>query len=290
MSNIELVVESTPKDLGDNFIVRRSLPHRSKRMVGPFIFWDHMGPVTLENDKEMVVRSHPHIGLATITWLFSGEILHRDNLGNEQTIKPGEVNWMTAGSGIAHSERASSKNSPMNLEGIQLWLALPKEHEEVKASFFHCKNNDLPVLVENDFELTLIAGRALGLKSPVPVYSNLFYLSGNFFKDASFDMNLEENQEGAIYVVSGEIEVEGQKYDQYSLIIFKKESRISFKSLTTNSSIMIFGGDIFPEPRFIWWNFVSTDKDKIEKAKVDWKEGRFPIVINESDYIPLPKY
>lgn len=288
MSNIELVVSSAPKDLGDNFLVRRSLPHRSKRMVGPFIFWDHMGPVVLENEKAMTVRSHPHIGLATITWLFSGEILHRDSLGNEQFIKPGEVNWMTAGSGIAHSERASSKDKPVTLEGIQLWLALPKEYEEVDASFFHCKNSDLPKKVAKDFELTLIAGEAFEMKSPVPVYSDLFYLNGNFSKGSEFKMPLKENQEGAVYVASGSVEIENVVYESFSLIIFKKNTEIKFKTLI-DSKVMIFGGEIFPEARFIWWNFVATDKDKIERAKIRWQEEKFPRVINESELIPLPR-
>lgn len=289
MSIVELIIESTPKDLGDNFIVRRSLPYHKKRMVGPFIFWDHMGPVTLENEREMIVRSHPHIGLSTITWLFSGEILHRDNLGNEQLIKPGEVNWMTAGSGIAHSERASSKKGSMILEGIQLWVALPKEYEEVEATFFHCKSEDLPKKKDQNSQITLIAGKALGMESPVPVYSGLFYLSGIFSKDAQFEMPVGTNQEGAIYVAQGRAEVEGRIHEAYSLIIFKKGCEVSFKAIDDNSNIMILGGDIFSEPRFIWWNFVSSDKDRIEKAKISWSEGQFPAVINEVEFIPLPK-
>lgn len=288
MSNLELIIQAKPSDLGDNFVVRRSLPHKTKRMVGPFIFWDHMGPVILEGQREMVVRSHPHIGLATITWLFSGEILHRDSLGNEQPIRPGEVNWMTAGKGIVHSERAYPKSAPTLLEGIQLWLALPIEHEDVEPSFFHCKASDLHAKSESGMHLTIIAGSALGMNSPVPVYSDLFYLSCDSSENSEFQMKLQESHEGAIYVANGEVEVENITYGPYSLIIFKKDSEISFKA-KKQSKIMIFGGEVFPEKRYIWWNFVSTNKEKIENAKKNWKEGNFPKVINESETIPLPE-
>lgn len=288
MSDIELVIQAKAADLGDNFVVRRSLPNRNKRMVGPFIFWDHMGPVALKGDKGMTVRAHPHIGLATITWLFSGEIMHRDSLGNEQPIRPGEVNWMTAGKGIVHSERSYPKDGPVTLEGIQLWLALPREHEQIDPSFFHCKEKDLASIEEKGTRLTIIAGEALGLTSPVPVYSDLFYLNGDSQKDSHFEMPLKKNHEGVVYVAGGKIVVEGQEYEQFSLIIFKQGTKISYKALT-DSKIMILGGEIFPEKRYIWWNFVSTDQAKIEKAKQDWQEGKFPKVVNEEEWIPLPE-
>ncbi|MEZ4744025.1 MAG: pirin family protein [Bdellovibrionota bacterium] len=287
MSNIEIVIQPKVSDLGDNFFVRRSLPNIEKKMVGPFIFWDHMGPVELEGDKTMVVRAHPHIGLSTITWLFSGEIMHRDSLGNEQMIKPGEVNWMTAGRGIAHSERASSAGSPLMLEGIQLWLALPKEYEDIEPNFFHCKENELPLKFDQDSKLILIAGSACGMKSPVPVYSDLFYLNGDFKKDFVFDMPLPGNHEGAVYVVEGEIDVESACFERFSLVVFRKGTGLSFK-VNKDSKVLIFGGAVFPERRYIWWNFVSSDREKIENAKKDWKAGRFSKVINESEVIPLP--
>lgn len=290
MSSVELVITPKEKDLGDNFVVRRSLPDHRKKMVGPFIFWDHMGPVTLVDEKNMTVRSHPHIGLATITWLFSGKILHRDSLGNEQMIRPGEVNWMTAGSGIAHSERSNPEgDESYKLEGIQLWLALPVEHEDVQASFFHCKEKDIPQIKKDGINLRLVAGEAWGEKSPVPVYSSLFYLNGEVEKDGHYQQIIKTSEEGAIYVVDGEIEVEGKTYGDYQLIIFKKGQAIQFKA-TKNSKVMVFGGEVFPERRYIWWNFVSHDKEKIEKAKEDWKQGRFAPVINETERIPLPLY
>ena len=287
MSQIDIVITPKAKDLGDNFVVRRSLPDSRKRMIGPFIFWDHMGPVKIFKDIDMTVRAHPHIGLATITWLFSGEIMHRDSLGNEQAIKPGEVNWMTAGNGISHSERASSFNSEMTLEGIQLWLALPKEFDDIDASFYHCKQEDVPKIENEEMSLSLIAGSAFGLKSPVPVYSDLFYLNGEICAHTNFEYELADKSEGAIYIVNGEVEVEGDKFEKYSLISFKKGTSINFKAVV-DTKIMIFGGEVFPEKRFIWWNFVSTSSEKIEMAKRRWSEDDFGTVINETERIPLP--
>ncbi len=289
MSNVELTIHPKEKDLGDNFVVRRSLPDRRKKMVGPFIFWDHMGPVILEGSKEMTVRAHPHIGLATITWLFKGKILHRDSLGNEQEIVPGEVNWMTAGSGISHSERSKAPlGEKRDLEGIQLWLALPVEHEDVEASFFHCKSEDVPLIQHKGAELRLIAGEFLGQKSPVPVYSPLFYLNGQVKEGQVFEHNLNKDEEAAIYVIEGEVEVEGESYDRFNLVISKKGSAMRFKALR-DTKVMIFGGKVFPEKRYIWWNFVSHDQKKIENAKKRWLENDFGEVINETEFIPLPK-
>lgn len=288
MSNIELVINPKEKDIGDNFIVRRSLPHMKKRMVGPFIFWDHMGPVKIVTGTDMTVRSHPHIGLATITWLFSGEIMHRDSLGNEQAIKPGEVNWMTAGSGIVHSERSYGGAIPKILEGIQLWLALPKESEDVDASFFHCKIDDVPFLREENLTLRLIAGKAYGKESPVPVYSDLFYMHIHTKLGKKYEYELPENHEGAVYIVKGEAKIEDQVYDRFNLIIFKKGQKIEFEALS-DLEVMVFGGEVFPEKRYIYWNFVSSDQNKIEKAKERWRKQEFPKVINEVDFIPLPE-
>lgn len=288
MSNIELTIEPKSKDLGDNFVVRRSLPDKRKRMVGPFIFWDHMGPVTLVKGKGMKVRAHPHIGLATITWLFAGEIMHRDSLGNEQAIRPGEVNWMTAGNGIVHSERSEVEEGSAELEGIQLWLALPKEHEDVDPSFYHCKIKDVPQVLMDGMKLHLIAGEEFDMKSPVPVYSDLFYMFGEAEKGRDFNLNLKDDFEGAVYVVDGSISVEGKEYEKYNLIIFKKGSEIDFK-VTSETKFMVFGGEVFPENRFMWWNFVSSSEQKIEEAKIKWKNNEYPPVINEDEIIPLPE-
>lgn len=287
MSNVEMVIVPRESDLGDNFIVRRLLPYMKKRMVGPFIFWDHMGPTTLKGEREMKVRAHPHIGLSTITYLFSGEIMHRDSLGNEQLIRPGEVNWMTAGSGIVHSERSKSE-AEMVLEGIQLWVALPKEHEDVRPSFVHVKEDSLPLIRNEEIELRLIAGCALDKESPLPVYSDLFYFCGTSKLGSEFHFDLKENQEAAIYVVNGQLEVEGQTFERFSLVTFNKGSTVDFVS-KTDAVFMLFGGEVFTEKRNIWWNFVSSDKNKIEKAKMRWKNNDFPPVINEEEYIPLPE-
>ncbi len=286
-SIVELVIEAKPKDIGDNFIVRRSLPHMKKRMVGPFIFWDHMGPFKLTEGKELKVRAHPHIGLATITYLFSGEIMHRDSLGNEQPIRPGEVNWMTAGKGISHSERSKYKGIDETLEGIQLWVALPKEYEDIEPSFHHFKEKSLPLIDLNQNKLRLVAGTALNKSSEVPVYSDLFYFKVDSLKNSNFDFILKANQEAAIYVIKGQIEIESKTYAPYTMIVFKKGTEVKFTSLT-ESELMFFGGEIYPEKRNIWWNFVSTDKDKIEQAKLNWKNNQFGEVINEDEFIPLP--
>lgn len=287
--SVELVISPRVKDLGDNFVVRRTLPDVRKRMVGPFIFWDHMGPTQITPQKGMKVRSHPHIGLATITWLFHGEILHRDSLGNEQFIQPGEVNWMTAGSGIAHSERSEPKDKSYTLEGIQLWLALPKEHEKVAPSFFHCKENEIPLIEQNGIQLRLVAGEAFHQRSPVPVYSDLFYLNATGPKSTTFQMAVKDHQEAAIYIVEGSIEHQNKAYHQYDMIILKQGHDIDIK-LLESSRFMIIGGEVFPEKRFIWWNFVSTSKEEIELAKTRWVNNQFPQVINEDsqEFIPLP--
>lgn len=288
MSNVELKIEPLAKDLGDNFNVRRSLPKAQKRMVGPFIFWDHMGPVHFKDDKAMTVRAHPHIGLATITYLFNGEIMHRDSLGNEQPIRPGEVNWMTAGKGIVHSERTHASSNPMELEGIQLWLALPQEKEDVDPSFVHEKEENLPLLDKEGMQIRLIAGSAFNSCSPIPVYSDLFYMTATGEPGSSFVLDLGDQQEAGIYVIDGEIEVEGQAYTSANMVIFKKGSSVEFK-VTEKTQVMIFGGDVFEEGRHIWWNFVSSSKEKIERAKEMWKNGEFPPVINETERIPLPE-
>lgn len=288
MSSIDIVIRPEKKDLGDNFVVRRTLPDAKKRSVGPFVFWDHMGPAKITPEKGMKVREHPHIGLATITWLFSGEIMHRDSLGNEQMIRPGEVNWMTAGNGITHSERSEPENSEYELEGIQLWLGLPKEHEEVDASFYHCKESDVPLIENDDIKMRLIAGNAFDKKSPVPVYSDLFYLNGEGPAKSTLHYPVKENQELAIYMIKGKIEIEDTTFERFDLITLKKGNDLNFKILE-DAHFMIFGGEVFPEKRHMWWNFVATSKDKIEEAKKRWQQGEFAKTINEDERIPLPE-
>ena len=280
-------IKPSVKDLGDNFKVRRLLPSIEKRMIGPFIFWDHMGPVELQAGRDMTVRAHPHIGLATITYLFSGEILHRDSLGNEQVIRPGEVNWMTAGNGIVHSERSFAKSPPERLEGIQLWVALPKDSEDVDASFVHQKESELPLLEHSGATLRLIAGEFNHEKSPLPVYSDLFYLQAKIDKDKVFQFKLLEESEAGVYIVNGSVEVNGEMFNRFDMISFEKGSEVNFKSLE-DTEFMLLGGVAFPEKRHIWWNFVSSSSEKIEEAKQRWSEGRFPKVPKETEFIPLP--
>lgn len=280
----EIVLKPIEKDLGDGFMARRTLPSIEKRMIGPFVFWDHLGPVELSGDKDMLVRAHPHIGLATITWLFSGEILHRDSLNNEQVIRPGEVNWMTAGKGIVHSERSKDNT----LEAIQLWVALPEESEDVEPAFVHAKENELPEINQDNFELRLIVGKAFKQESPIKVYSDIFYLNGKGSRGNTFKMPLESKQEGAVYIIKGEVQVEGESYSAGTMICFKQGSEILFHTME-DCEFMLLGGDKFEKRPTVWWNLVSHSKDKIEKAKADWKEGRFPKVPKETQFIPLPE-
>ena len=284
---MKMVIQGKAKDLGDNFQVRRSLPFAKQRLVGPFIFWDHMGSTTISGEHEMLVRAHPHIGLSTITYLFSGEILHRDSLNNELSIRPREVNWLTAGTSIVHSERSRADQGSFELEGIQVWVALPKDSEDVAPSFVHHKENELPLIDFEGFQLRLIAGEALNHKSPLPVYSPLFYLNGKATGSASMNFPIKDNQEGAVYVTRGSITVEGNTYSKFDMVVFNPGENIQFQS-EQDCEFMILGGEIFPEGRHIWWNFVSHDKQKIEEAKARWVEDQFDSVINETEKIPLP--
>jgi redox-sensitive bicupin YhaK (pirin superfamily) len=284
---IELIVDPRASDLGDGFMVRRALPYQKKRMVGPFIFLDHMGPAVFSKEHPLLVRAHPHIGLSTLTFLFKGEMLHRDTLNNELVIRPGEVNWMTAGRGIAHSERSYLSNESMDLEGIQLWIALPKASEEVAPSFVHVDTKDIPVIESGRNKLTLIAGSAFGKTSPVPVYSPLFYLEGKYQDQERFELKVNADSEGAIYVAKGEIKVDDQIITAHQLVCFKPGVALEFEAVG-DAHVMILGGEIFPEKRFIFWNFVSSSEARIEEAKNDWHHQRFGQVINETEFIPLP--
>ncbi|ABJ75524.1 pirin family protein [Leptospira borgpetersenii] len=282
------IISAVIKELGDNFRVRRILPSIEARHVGPFVFVDHMGPVPIQTGKELTVRSHPHIGLATITYLYDGVILHRDSIGSEMPIRPYEVNWMTAGSGIAHSERSQLDSQYSILEGIQTWVALPKESEEVSAEFFHLDQKDIPVIEGESWELRLIAGEFLGKRSPVKVYSSLFYADLNVEPGAKGEWNIPGDQESALYVARGSLEIRDQKIQVGQMAVFNSGETIAFSS-TEGSRTILMGGVPFPEPRHLWWNFVSTSLERIEKAKLEWKEERFPKVPGETERIPLPE-
>lgn len=287
--SVALVIPPRERDLGEGMIVRRALPAAQKRMVGPFIFWDHMGPVELTAEFSMVVRSHPHIGLATLTYLLRGQILHRDSLGNELAIRPGEVNWMTAGGGIVHSERSSASLFPGEsvLEGIQLWIALPVSAEDRPASFDHFKEKDLPQVTLAQTPWRLIAGSYQGTRSPVPVHSPLFYLTTNLPAGTASQIPVEATYEAALYVASGEVVVEEQSYGPGHLLVFAPGTPVSFR-VTRAGSFFVFGGEPFPEKRVIWWNFVSSSQEKIDAAKARWQAQAMGTVPHESDWIPLP--
>ena len=287
MTQVANVLKPIVKDLGDGFTVRRAIPQVGKKMVGPFVFWDHFGPLELKEGNEMAVRSHPHIGISTVTYLFSGKILHRDSLGNELAIEPGEVNWMTAGRGIVHSERTEYPG--LKLEGIQLWIALPKDEEDCDPSFQHCKANELPEFKIDGTTFRLIVGSFAGHTSPVKTQSDMFYLTTELKSGNKVKLSVEEKRETAIYVVSGELEVEGKTYGTSDLVCFNLGANCEIKA-NEDCTLMVFGGEPYPEERYIDWNFVATSKEKIADAKERWDDRQFPPVVNEdiNIYIPLP--
>lgn len=282
------------RDLGDGFTVRRALPSPKvpggSRMVGPFIFFDQMGPAALAADHVLDVRPHPHINLATLTYLLDGQIMHRDSLGSLQEIRPGEVNWMTAGRGIVHSERSPDavRQNGGGLFGLQTWLALPTAHEEVAPEFFHYDSASIPVLSDKGVNLTLVAGSSEGLASPVKTYSDLIYADLTLAAGARHRFSAE-HVERAIYVISGELQVVGQEgsFGPSQMVILRPDAEVVLTSATGLRAILL-GGEPFPEERFIYWNFVSSRKERIEQAKEDWRAGRFAAVPGETEFIPLP--
>jgi redox-sensitive bicupin YhaK (pirin superfamily) len=287
---IDMVIEARKASIAPGMDVRRILPFRMRRMVGPFIFMDHAGPVAVEPQKmsSMDVLPHPHIGLSTVSYLFGGQVTHRDSLGVQQIIKPGEVNWMTAGKGIAHSERFEDPASLAGgtLEMIQTWVALPEKDEESSPSFDNYKSEQLPIFTEPGIWMRFIAGDAYGLLNNVKTHSPLFYLHATLQKDKRFGLP-KEHSERAIYIVKGSVEVGATIYVAGQMLVFTKgvDPVIIAKE---NSALMLLGGEPLGE-RFIWWNFVSSRKERIEQAKADWKEGRIllPPTDNEQ-FVPLP--
>lgn len=287
---VEQVILPHVHDLGDGFTVRRALPSAKRRMVGPFVFFDEMGPVTFRPGEGQDVRPHPHIGLSTLTYLYDGEILHRDHLGNVQPIRAGAVNWMTAGRGIVHSERTSPERRASGgaLFGQQIWIALPRAAEETAPSFTHHPAATLPRTQGDGATAILVAGSAFGLASPVSTFSDLMYVDLALDDGARFEVP-KEHVERAVYVVSGEIHVTGQSgtFEARRLVVFAPGAEIVLTARGA-TRLMLLGGEPFPERRWIWWNFVSSSKDRIEQAKADWREGRFPTIPDETGFIPLP--
>lgn len=285
--SIEVVIVPRSRDLG-GFEVRRALPAAEKRMVGPFIFFDQMGPADLAIGEGMDVRPHPHIGLSTLTYLFEGEVMHRDSLGNEIAIRPGELNWMTAGRGIVHSERTPQalRSTGSKLYGIQSWVALAADDEERAPEFIHHDAGSMPVLSGDGKEVRVIAGSLLGVTSPVQTSSPMVYADVSLQAGAAFPLD-PGFDERALYTVAGEIEVGGDVFAAAQLLVFRAGDRITIRA-RRDARFMVLGGDPMDGPRFIWWNFVSSSRERIEQAKEDWKEGRFDPVPNESEFIPLP--
>jgi redox-sensitive bicupin YhaK (pirin superfamily) len=276
-------------DLG-GFQVHRALPSAQSRMVGPFIFFDHIGPAVFKAGIGIDVRPHPHIGLATVTYLFDGEIVHRDSLGTAMPIRPGAVNWMTAGRGIAHSERTAveRRGGGEPLHGLQLWVALPMQDEETAPAFAHTAASEIPELREPGMTLRVVAGTAHGLRSPVVTSWETLFADVRLQAGAKLPLGTE-HEERAIYVLSGEIEIGSERHGPERLLVLRPGDQITVRAIS-DAHFVIVGGAAMDGPRHIWWNFVSSRKDRIESAKADWKAGRFDLVPGDTtEFIPLPQ-
>ncbi len=280
------IIEARPRPI-DDLTVGRVLPAIGQRMVGPFIFFDHVGPAALAPGRGLDVRPHPHINLATVTYLFDGALAHRDNLGFHQVIRPGDVNWMTAGRGIAHSERTppAERAAGSTMHGIQLWVALPAEHEEIAPSFHHHPAASLPDLEQDGVHLRVLIGAAFGATSPVQTFSPMFYVEARLAAGAV--LPLPEYSERAAYVVEGALACGAERVEARHMALFAPGAAPAMRAETA-SHVMLLGGEPVG-PRHIWWNFVSSSPERIEQAKRDWKEGRFPpIPGDDEERIPLP--
>jgi len=289
MSNISLIIEERAASIG-SFMVGRLLPFRQKRAAGPFVFIDHMGPAKLSEREQLDVLPHPHIGLSTLTFLFEGAIMHRDSIGSVSEIQPGAVNWMTAGKGVVHSERTPEhlRDSEKFLHGLQIWVALPKELEECEPSFTHVKAEEIPTWEQNGAQFKLIAGEAFGKKSPVPVHSPLYFIEIKSKEAQTINIGDHLFGESALYILEGAIESEGHVFGPKQILIAENSTLCSFE-MQANTTVYIFGGEAFPEERFIDWNFVSSSKERLQQAKEDWKAQRFPKIEGEMDFVPYPE-
>jgi len=285
-----LVLKSHAKDLGGGLTVSRVLPGFPQQMVGPFIFFDQMGPVGVAPGQNVDVRPHPHVGLATVTWLFEGEMVHRDSLGVVQPIAPGDVNWMTSGRGIVHSERGDPliRKSARTMHGIQSWVALPETHEDADPAFSHHPAASLPRIRLPGADLRLIAGDAYGERSPAPTYSRMFYVAAELEPGALLTLPAEHEERG-VYLVQGSISVDGAQLTEHSLAVPPAGEKIGIRS-SSHSRVMLLGGEKMDSPRYIWWNFVASSRQRIENAKQRWREQRFSPVPGEQDFIPLPEH
>ena len=277
------------RDLGGGLSVHRVLPGMPHQMVGPFIFFDQMGPVTIAPEQNVDVRPHPHIGLATVTWLFEGELIHRDSLGVVQPITPGDVNWMTAGQGIVHSERQNpaGRKSARPMFGIQSWLALPRAHERTEPAFTHYPAATLPRIATPGVDLRLVAGEAYGEKAPAPTLSPLFYLAAEMAAGSSLTLPSEHEERG-VYLVQGDIAVDGAPLPVRHMAVLPAGAPVKVQARTA-SRVMLLGGAKMDGPRFLWWNFVASSREALDEARTRWREQRFRPVPGETEFIPLPE-
>jgi redox-sensitive bicupin YhaK (pirin superfamily) len=287
MAAVNAILKPHLRDIG-GLEVRRLLPAFPQKMVGPFIFFDHMGPVRFQAGRGMDVRPHPHIGLATVTYLFEGVLMHRDSLGTIQRIAPGDVNWMTAGAGIVHSERTPHEDRAVGprLHGIQTWLALPFQHEQVAPNFSHHPKATLPSVSDAGTELRVIAGRAYGQRSPVPTYSDVLYVAAEIQAGSNLAIPPEHEERG-IYVVEGDVSIAGAMLAPLHLAVLPAGEPIVIEAASF-ARVMLLGGAKMDGDRHIWWNFVASSRQLMEDAKARWREKRFPPVPGETEFIPLP--
>ncbi len=288
--NNTYLVEERARDIGQ-FMVGRLLPFRRKRQVGPFTFIDHMGPAQLGPDKYMDVDQHPHIGLSTLTYLLEGAVEHRDSTGAVQVISPGDVGFMTAGEAVTHTERTpqSMRNgSTFTMHGYQIWVALPKSMEHGKPSFQYIAKDDLPRCHHQNFNITVVAGKAFGLESPLEVYSPLFMVDIEGNQGGQLKLNGEVTGEIAVVVVSGKVEADGEHLGVGQMLISTKENQCPI-TLEPNSRVLLFGGQALPEERHLYWNFVASSKERLQEAKAQWDNKEFPVVPGDTTYIPAPK-
>lgn len=287
---IENLIVPRASDIG-GFSVRRALPTRDRRLVGPFIFFDRMGPAILKAGEALDVKPHPHIGLSTVTYLFDGEIKHRDSLGTEVVVRPGDINLMTAGRGIVHSERTPEnlRGHPLSMSGLQTWLALPDDKEEIAPDFSHTEREAMPLIDITGATGRVVIGDFAGLRSPVKTFTDTLYADLLLTPGAKFPFPAD-HEERAIYILSGSLEVAGDVFAADQLLAFRAGDDITLKGGVDGCHLMLFGGAALNSRRYIWWNFVSSSKERIEQAKEEWRTGRFDIVPGDEDeFVPLPK-
>tara|TARA_A100001015_G_C15037594_1_gene737339 strand:- start:2017 stop:2934 length:918 start_codon:yes stop_codon:yes gene_type:complete len=287
--SVETIILPRTGDIG-NFEVHRALPSRDRQMVGPFIFWDQMGPGEFLTNQGVDVRPHPHIGLSTVTYLFSGSLDHKDSLGSDVRIKPGDVNLMTAGQGITHSERTGQdvRKEPSDMFGIQSWLALPEKYEEIAPDFAHTDKSSLPELEYDDVKARVIMGTLWGQTSPIKSFCDTLYLDVQLDPGGIFEVP-DDTEERALYAMGGPIEVNGTRYEPMQMLVLRPHDKIVVTACDQPIRMMVLGGEAADGPRHIWWNFVSSSSERIQQAKDDWRAGRFDPVKDDEEFIPLPE-